>query len=67
MDQYDFRIEGMACTGCEQRVTRVAERVEGVHRVEADHESGRLEISAEEGTKATVKQAITDAGFDVPT
>lgn len=56
MDQYGLTVEGMSCTGCEENVTNAVKRVAGVHRVEADHEMGEVEV----------KQAIHDAGYDVP-
>lgn len=66
MEQYEFQVDGMSCTGCEERVTNAAKHVEGVRRVDADHESGTVEITADEGTEDTVRQAIHDAGYDVP-
>ena len=41
-------------------------RVEGVRRVDADHENGTVKITADEGTEDDVRQAIHDAGYDVP-
>ena len=65
MDQYELRVEGMSCTGCEETVSNVVRRVEGVHRVDADHETGAVAITADDGTEADVKQAIHDAGYDL--
>lgn len=56
----------MSCRGCEETVTNAVERVDGVHRVEADHETGEIEITADEATEAEVEQAIHDAGYEVP-
>lgn len=66
MEQYEFAVEGMSCTGCERNVTTAVERIDGVHRVDADHETGEVTITADEGTKADVEQAIYDAGYDIP-
>lgn len=66
MEQFEFEVDGMSCTGCEERVTNAAKQVDGVHRVEADHESGQVEITADEGTEEAIKTAIHDAGYDVP-
>lgn len=65
MEQYQFTVEGMSCTGCEERVTNAAKRVEGVHRVDTDHETGTVEITADEGTEADIQQAIHDAGYEL--
>lgn len=56
----------MSCTGCEDRVTHAAKPIDGVHRVEADHDTGTVEIAAEDGTEEQVRQAIHDAGYDLP-
>lgn len=65
MKQYELTVEGMSCTGCEENVTNAAKRTEGVHRVEADHETGDVAITGEDGTEDAVKQAIHDAGYDI--
>ena len=66
MEQYEFTVEGMSCTGCEERLTNAAKCVEGVRRVDADHETGTVEITADEGAEDSVRQAIYDAGYDIP-
>lgn len=65
MERYEFHVDGMACTGCEERVTNAAKQVEGVQRVDANHESGTVEITANEDTEDDVRKAIHDAGYDV--
>ena len=40
-----LRVEGMSCTGCEQRIGRVLSRIEGVHQVAADHGTGEVRVS----------------------
>lgn len=65
MERYEFQVEGMSCTGCEERVTNAVKRVEGVQRVNADHETGTVEITANEDTKDAVRTSIHDAGYDV--
>lgn len=66
MEQYELTVEGMSCTGCEENVTTAVRRIDGVHCVEADHETGNVEITAEGSTEDAVKQVIHDAGYDVP-
>lgn len=65
MEEYELTVDGMACGGCEETVTTAIERVSGVHRVAADHETGEVTITADDGTEADVKQAIHDAGYEV--
>lgn len=66
MERYELQVEGMSCNGCEERVTNAVERVDGVQRVDADHETGTVEIAGEEDTEDSVRQAIHDAGYDLP-
>lgn len=66
MEQYELAVEGMSCTGCAERVTNAANRIDAVHRVEACHEGALVEITADEGTEDAVRQAFDDAGYDVP-
>ena len=42
-----------------------ANGVDGVHRVDADHETGSVEVTAEAGTEDTVCDSIHDAGYDI--
>jgi copper chaperone CopZ len=65
MERLDFSVEGMSCTGCERTVTNAVEQVGGVRRVDADHETGDVEVTAENGDEAEIRRAIHDAGFDV--
>lgn len=65
MERYELAVEGMACTGCAERVTNAAEGVDGVHRATADHEAATVEVTADEGTEPAVRRAIGDAGYDV--
>lgn len=67
MEHYELAVEGMSCTGCEDRVTTAVKQVEGVHRVDADHETNKVEVTAGEGTEDAVRDAVYDAGHDVST
>lgn len=49
-----LQVEGMSCTGCEQRIGTVLRRVEGVRDVTADHVTGRVEVR--------VGPEVTDSG-----
>lgn len=65
MEKYQFTVKGMSCTGCEERVSNAAKRVEGVLRVDADHETGNVKVTADEDSEDDIRQAIHDAGYDV--
>jgi copper chaperone len=67
METLVLRVAGMSCAGCEQRITRVLDRVEGVREVSADHTSGRVHIRLD--PQATDRGVLTErieaAGFAV--
>lgn len=49
-----LQVEGVSCTGCEQRIGTVLHRVEGIRDVAADHLTGRVEVR--------VGPELTDSG-----
>lgn len=65
MAAYELAVEGMACTGCEERVANAAGQVSGVDSVDVDHEAGTVEVAGAGETEAAVRAAIADAGYDV--
>ena len=66
MEQYTLDVEGMSCTGCEESVTSAIKQVDGIHRAEADHETGTVDITGESNSEDAVRESIYDAGYDVP-
>jgi copper chaperone len=65
MERYTLDVEGMACDGCEQNVRNAANDIDGVHRVEADHETGAVTVTAAADTEKAVRDSVHDAGYDV--
>lgn len=39
-----LQVEGMTCSGCEQRVGKVLRRADGVREASADHRTGHVEV-----------------------
>lgn len=66
-DTLILQVEGMSCTGCEQRVRNVLRRVQGVRDASADHTTGRVSVRVHPGqVEAGVLAArITGAGYTV--
>lgn len=64
MDQYELSVPDMACGGCEETVERAVESIEGVERVEADHETGIVSVTTATSADA-VRDAIEQSGYDV--
>ena len=68
MNRQTVGVQGMSCDGCERNVENVLRTVEGVTRVDADHEGDTVEIVAEDGVGGEdIETAIEDAGYDVTT
>ena len=66
MERKTLSVTGMSCNGCEQNVKNALQNVEGVTRVDADHEDGTVEVVAEDDiADEDIKAAIKDAGYDV--
>ena len=66
MKRETIAVNGMSCTGCEQNVESVLTNLEGVTRVEADHEGETVEVVVDESVAdEDVHAAIEQAGYDV--
>ncbi|MBP1986096.1 heavy-metal-associated domain-containing protein [Halolamina salifodinae] len=66
MERKTISVTGMSCNGCEQNVKNALRNLEGVTRVEADHEANTVELAAEDDVADDdVEAAIEDAGYDV--
>jgi copper chaperone CopZ len=53
MDQYTLDVKGMPVPAV------------GVNPMDADHEAGAVDVTAESGTEAAVRDSIHDAGYDI--
>jgi mercuric ion transport protein len=62
-----FDVEGMTCTGCENSVTRSLERLEGVVKAEASHETGKTVVQYDMSrvTAEKMEETIESRGYKV--
>ncbi len=67
MSQLQLIVSGMTCTGCESRVATALGRLDGVRRVDADHQAGTVAVDYEpaERPERTIRQRLTDAGYEI--
>jgi len=66
MQRKTISVTGMSCNGCEQTVGNAPKTIDGVTRVDADHEGDTVEIVVEETvTDDDLHAAIEQAGYDV--
>ena len=59
-----IKVEGMMCTHCKARVESVCKAVEGAQDAVVDLEAKQVTVSGNASAEA-LKQAITDAGYEV--
>ena len=66
MERKTLSVAGMSCGGCEQNVTNALTNLDGVNRVEADHEDDSVEVVADDSVSDDdVRAAIEQAGYEV--
>lgn len=66
MKEIELKIEGMMCTGCENRVQNALKTIDGVEEVKANHEDGSVKIKANDNVEiSTVKEKVEDIGYEV--
>lgn len=64
--EYELTVDHMCCGHCETTITDAVDDLEGVASVSADSETNTVTVTGSEGTKQQVREAIENAGFDVP-
>lgn len=62
-----LKVEGMTCSGCENRVKTSVNRLEGVVKASADHKSGDVVVRFDEArvSEDQIKDRIRAAGYEV--
>ena len=66
MKELELKVEGMHCSGCENRIKNVISNIDGVKEVEANHETGIVKIvSKKEINIEEVKDKIENLDFKV--
>ena len=66
MKEVIIKVEGMMCSGCENRVQNALKEIEGVDTVVANHEEGTVKVTLASDVDVTVlNETIDDLGFDV--
>ena len=64
----EIRISGMSCTGCENRVENVLKNVENVKSVNANYNTGIVEIGTNDIKDLdidVIKETLEDLGYDI--
>ncbi len=66
MKEIEFNVEGMMCSGCENRVKNALSLIDGVEAVKASFETGVVRITlTKEVPENDLKEAIEDLGYKI--
>ena len=66
MERKTISVTGMSCNGCEQNVESVLQKLDGVTRIEGDHEVDTVEVVVDNDVAdGDIHAAIEQAGYDV--
>ncbi len=66
MKELIIKVEGMVCSGCENRVQNALKTIKGVEKVIADHTNGTVTVTSNnEVEEDALKEKIEDIGFKV--
>ena len=58
MNEVELKIDGMHCSGCENRVKNSLKTINGIKEVEANHETGIVKITSKCQMKIKMKEKI---------
>jgi copper chaperone len=66
-EQRTVKVEGMTCTGCEQRLSSSLNQLEGIRDVTADHQAGEVHVIFDPASvsSAVIEGRIRDVGYTV--
>ena len=60
-----YTVEGMTCSHCVLSVREEVSEVEGVEAVDVDLASGRLTVTGADVSDEAVRDAVSEAGYQV--
>jgi copper chaperone CopZ len=61
-----LKVKGMHCDGCENRVQKMVSEMTGVIKVNADHQTGDVEVRVIPAvSEKEIKEKITHLGYEV--
>jgi copper chaperone CopZ len=66
MNEIVLKINGMMCEGCENRVKNAVQNIDGVEKVIADHNTGKVSITTnKEVSKEVIEETLEDIGYEI--
>ena len=66
MQEKVLKINGMMCTGCENRVKNILKDIDNIKEVEANYKTKEVKIKYQNDIDLNeIKTAITDNGYEI--
>ncbi len=66
MEKINLKVNGMVCTGCENRVKNALMNIEGVKKVSADHKKNLVTITLKEQIEQNlIEKGIENLGYEI--
>ena len=66
MKEISLNVKGMMCTGCETRVKRTLESIDGIESVDANYETGIVKVILNKEVDVDIINAtIEEIGYEV--
>ncbi len=66
MKEIKLKVNGMVCGGCENAVKNALERINGVKKVEANHNTCEVKVFlTDDIEKEKLEDVISDLGYEV--
>ena len=64
-ERFEFKVSGMDCGGCENKILRTLTGIRGVKKVEASASQGSVSVTAKGLDSGIRSEAIESVGFKV--
>lgn len=61
MKELELNVIGMHCSGCENRIKNVVSEIKEVKKVEANHETGKVNVTLKKEVDEEIKNNIKTA------
>lgn len=66
MEEINFKVKGIECSGCEKRIQNAVSSIAGVKEVIANHENGTVVVTVKNKVDIEdIKSKINNLGFEV--
>lgn len=66
MTEISLKVKGMMCGGCENRVKKALENIDGIKKVDADYTTGNVIVYYNNTIdKKIIEETIEDIGYEI--